>query len=200
VLTAAVLTGACARTKPTAPCPPGNEGSSPIDRRLLIDDFADGAGPLDGRTRTVAGSSVREQFEAPREAHFDPAPAVQPACGGVAHIKGDNAGAGSTFTLVFSGSGAGPGASQGFTFRAARGTPQANAFYTVVAGFRGSEWGYSRDFRVDGGRWQKVDVRWSDLRAPGAPPFSPATLNQIVFPLMPGAPIDLLLDDLAFLP
>ena len=43
-------------------------------------------------------------------------------------------------------------------------------------------------------------MRWSELvAAKQAPPFAAARLNQVVFPLMSGAPVDLYLDDIAFL-
>jgi hypothetical protein len=199
---------AAATAAPGASCPTGPP-APPVEPARLIEDFT-GGGPLEGRTRATPGFAVREQFQATPDARFDPTPAADVACGGgAAHVKGTAAGSGATYTLVFSrppiAAGAPPARSvdasrsQGITFRAALGNARASRLHTVELGVLGSKWSYAKDFTLDGTAWQRVDVRWSDLRAaPGAPPFSPATLNQIVFTFAGGAPVDLYLDDLAF--
>jgi hypothetical protein len=201
--------GGAAAAAPASSCPTGPAAPA-VEPARLIEDFA-GGGPLEGRTRATPGFAVREQFQATPDARFDPAPAVDAACaGGAAHVKGTAAGTGATYTLVFSGPPIAAGApparsvdasrSQGIAFRAALGSARANRLHTVELGVLGSKWSYAKDFALDGTAWQRVAVRWSDLHAaPGAPPFSPATLNQIVFSFPSGGQVDLYLDDLAFI-
>jgi hypothetical protein len=199
--------GSAAAAAPASSCPTGPTAAA-VEPARLIEDFA-GGGPLEGRTRATPGFAVREQFQATPDARFDPAPAVAACGGGAAHVKGTAAGTGATYTLVFSGPPIAAGApparsvdasrSQGIAFRAALGSARASRLHTVELGVLGSKWSYAKDFTLDGTAWQRVAVRWSDLHAaPGAPPFSPATLNQIVFSFPSGAPVDVYLDDLAF--
>jgi hypothetical protein len=196
-----------ARARPGCPTPAGPAVPATAN---LIDDFGDGAGePLEGRMRARAGFVVREQFQATPAAHFDPAPAVDRLCDGAAHIAGTAAGSGATFTIVFGSGGPVGGkpapyydarATKGLTFRAGLGDPAAARLYTVQVGLAGEKWSYTKDFFLDGTAWKRIDVRWSELTAAKqAPAFSAARLNQIVFPLVSGVPVDLYLDDIAFL-
>jgi hypothetical protein len=194
-----------------AHCPLAAGALPPAGADVLIDDF-DATGPLDGRTRAAAPFTVKEQFEATPDAHFDPAPAIDPACGaaapGSAHIRGTAAGPGATFAVIFSSGGDGgkpadhddASGTRGITFRAALGDAKASALFTLQVNAAGSQWDYTKDVVVTGTTWQDVQILWSDLEAaPGAPAFTPATLNQLVFPFAPDAAIDLYVDDLAFL-
>ena len=177
---------------------------------LVIDDFA-GTGMLDGRQRGTDAFTVKEQFDATPNARFDPAPAIDPNCGaaapGAAHIRGVAADSGATFAMIFSSGGDGgkPGdhydasAARGITFRAALGDAKAMTLFTLQLNATGSDWDYTKDVVVTGTTWQDVTILWSDLQAaPGATPFTPATLNQIVFPFSPSSMTDLYVDDVAF--
>jgi len=193
-----------------ANCPLAVGALAPAAAPLVIDDFA-GTGMLDGRQRGTDAFTVKEQFDATPNARFDPAPAIDPNCGaaapGAAHIRGVAADTGATFAIIFSSGGDGgkPGdhydasAARGITFRAALGDAKAMTLFTLQLNATGSDWDYTKDVVVTGTTWQDVTILWSDLQAaPGATPFSPATLNQIVFPFSPGSMTDLYVDDVAF--
>ncbi len=86
-------------------------------------------------------------------------------------------------------------------FWVALGDPAATKVFTVQVNLAGSQWNYTADVFLDGAAWKKIEVRWSELQAaPAAPKFSPAAINQIVFPFTPDGLVDLYVDDLAFLP
>ena len=92
-------------------------------------------------------------------------------------------------------------ATKGVTFRAALGNPQAAQLITLQMNVDGSQWDYTKDIIVSGTTWQQITVLWTDLQAAGgAPPFAPAALNQIVFPFIASATVDLYLDDGAVVP
>jgi hypothetical protein len=191
-------------------CPAAAGALAPAAAELVIDDF-DGTGPLDGRQRSGGAFTVKEQFDATASATFDPAPAIEASCGaaapGAAHIAGQAAGTGATFALVFSAAtdGGAPAdhydasATRGVTFRVALGGAAASKLLTLQVNLAGSQWDYTKDVSVTGTTWQTVMILWTDLAAaPGAPAFSAAALNQLVFPFSPGVDVDLYLDDLAF--
>jgi hypothetical protein len=193
-------------------CPTGTATASAAG--TLIDDFRDG-GNLNGRLRQTDGFTAAEQFDATPNAKLDFAPRVEAMCGaltpGAAHIRGTLAGTGATFAVVFGGKAADGGgkapaffdasATSGLVFYVALGDAKATTLFTVQVNLADSQWDYTADVVVAGTAWQKVEVRWADLQAaPAAPKFSAAKLNQIVFPLVADAPVDLYLDDLAFLP
>ena len=76
----------------------------------------------------------------------------------------------------------------------------ASKLVTVQVNVTQSQWDYTKDLSVSGTAWQTVTILWSELQAaPNADPFSPATLNQIVFPFFPDTDVDLYIDDVAFL-
>jgi hypothetical protein len=191
-------------------CPTGGGALAPAAAAVLIDDFQSG-GRLDGRSRVGQGFTVKEQFDATADARFDPIPGVEAKCGaaapGAAHIRGAAADTGATFALIFSGGGdAGKNrydasAMKGIRFRVALGDAQATKLLTVSMNVADSQWDYTKDVIVAGTAWQDVEVRWSELQAaPAAPAFAAAALNQLVFPLIPHADVDLYIDDLAFIP
>jgi hypothetical protein len=193
-----------------ANCPLSMGTLAPAMTDLIIDDFA-GAGLLDGRIRSTPLFNIREQFDATSDAHFDPAPAIDAVCGaagaGAAHVRGTAAGTGATFAIVFSSGGDGgkpadhydASGTKGITFRAALGAAKTNMVFTLQFNAAGSQWDYAKDVVVKGTTWQDVQILWSDLEAaPAAPAFTPATLNQIVFPFSPDANVDLYVDDIAF--
>jgi hypothetical protein len=192
-------------------CPTGT--GTAAGAAVLIDDFG-GTGALNGRMRTGVGFAVTEQFDATANAHFDPEPGVEARCGaaapGAAHIRGAAADTGATFALIFTGTGDGGKAAtsydasgtKGVTFYAALGDAKATKLFTVQVNLADAQhWDYTKDVIVNGTTWQKVEVLWSDLQAaPAATKFSAAILNQIVFPLIPNADVDLYVDDIAFIP
>ncbi len=193
-----------------ANCPLSTGALAPAATDLIIDDFA-GTGLLDGRIRSTPLFNVKEQFDATPDAHFDPAPAIDPVCGaagaGAAHVRGTAADTGATFAIIFSSGGDGgkPAAhydasgTRGITFRAALGAAKTNMLFTLKLNAAGSPWDYTKDVVVTGTTWQDVQILWSDLgAAPAAPAFTPATLNQIVFPFAADANVDLYVDDVAF--
>jgi hypothetical protein len=193
-----------------ANCPLSMGTLAPAAADSIIDDFA-GTGLLDGRIRSTPLFTIREQFDATPDAHFDPAPAIDPVCGaagaGAAHVRGTAADTGATFAIIFSSGGDGGKAAdhydasgaKGITFRAALGAAKTNMLFTLQFNATGSQWDYTKDVVVAGTTWQDVQILWSDLEAaPGAPAFTPATLNQIVFPFSPDANVDLYVDDIAF--
>jgi hypothetical protein len=194
-------------------CPSAGGALPAVAANVRIDDFS-GAGPLNGRTVPGVNFLVTEQFDATANAHFDPVPAIESRCGaaalGAAHIKGSAADTGATFALVFSGGGAPGGqaagfynasATKGISFRAALGDPGATKLLTVQVNVITSQWDYTHDVIIDGTTWQDVRILWSELQgAPGAPALAASGLNQIVFPLIPNAAVDLYLDDIAFIP
>jgi hypothetical protein len=203
--------GETASVDAAADCPKAAGVLAAASADVLIDDFT-GQGKLDGRSRQDVGFSVTEQFDATTTAQFDPAPAVEPTCGaagpGAAHIRGTPTDSGATFTLIF-GSANGDGgkplphydasATTGITFRAALGHAKATQLFTLQYNLDGSQWDYTRDVIVAGTTWQQVTILWSDLEsAAAAPKFSPAALNQIVFPFTPDTDVDLYIDDVAF--
>jgi hypothetical protein len=178
----------------------------------LIDDFA-ATGVLNGRMRTGIGFAVKEQFDATANAHFDPEPGIESKCGaaapGAAHIRGTAADTGATFALIFSGtSDAGKptafydaSGTKGVSLYVALGDAKATKLFTVQVNLADSKWDYTKDVIVNATTWQKVDVLWSDLAAgAAAPKFSAAGLNQIVFPLIANADVDIYIDDIAFIP
>jgi hypothetical protein len=192
-------------TCPTGVAPAANAGA-------LIDDFRD-EGKLNGRLRQTDGFLATEQFDATMNAKLDFAPRVESACGaltpGAAHIRGTPADTGATFAVVFGGKADGgkapaffdASATSGLVFYVALGDAKATTLFTVQVNLADSQWDYTADVIVAGTAWQKVEVRWANLQAgAAAPKFSAAKLNQIVFPLVADAPVDLYLDDLAFLP
>jgi hypothetical protein len=192
-------------------CPTAAGALAPADAPLVIDDF-DGTGKLDGRIRSTDAFAVREQFDATANATFAPAPAIETSCGaaapGAAHIRGRAADTGATFAIIFSSPAPGGGtpldhddasATRGFSFRVALGDPAASKLVSLQVNLAGSKWDYTKDVPIDGTTWQTVTVLWTDLEsAPGAPAFSPAALNQIVFPFFPDTDVDLYIDDVAF--
>ena len=191
-------------------CPTAAAALAPAAGALVIDDF-DGTGRLDGRIRANGVFTVREQFDATSGATFDPAPAIEAGCGagalGAAHIRGRAADTGATFAIVFStpAPGGTPAArydasgTTGISFRIALGDASASKIVTLQVNLAGSQWDYTKDVAVDGTAWQTVTILWSDLQAaPTAPAFSPAALNQLVFPFFPDTDVDVYLDDLAF--
>jgi hypothetical protein len=193
-----------------ANCPLSMGSLAPAPADLLIDDFA-GTGLLDGRIRSTPVFNVREQFDATPDAHFDPAPAIDPVCGaagaGAAHVRGTAADTGATFAIIFSSGGDGgkpadhydASGTKGITFRAALGAAKTNMLFTLQLNATGSQWDYTKDVVVTGTTWQDVQILWTDLEAaPAAPAFTPATLNQIVFPFSPDINVDLYIDDIAF--
>jgi hypothetical protein len=191
-------------------CPAAGGALAPAAADLIIDDFA-GTGRLDGRQRSGGPFTVKEQFDATASATFTPAPAIEGSCGaaapGAAHIAGRAADTGATFALVFSSPADGgkpadhfdASGTTGVSFRAALGAATASKLLTLQVNLTGSPWDYTKDVSVNGTTWQTVTILWTDLQAaPGAPVFSAATLNQLVFPFSAGADVDLYLDDLAF--
>ncbi len=193
-----------------ANCPLSMGTLAPAAADSIIDDFA-GTGLLDGRIRSTPLFNIREQFDATPDAHFDPAPAIDPVCGaagaGAAHVRGTAADTGATFAIIFSSGGDGgkpadhydASGTKGITFRAALGAAKTNMLFTLQLNATGSQWDYTKDVVVAGTTWQDVQILWSDLEAaPAAPAFTPATLNQIVFPFSPDANVDLYIDDVAF--
>ena len=193
-----------------ANCPLSMGALAPAMTDLIIDDFA-GTGLLDGRIRSTPLFNVKEQFDATPDARFDPAPAIDPACGaagaGAAHVRGTAADTGATFAIIFSSGGDGgqpadhydASGARGITFRAALGGAKTNMVFTVQLNAAGSRWDYTKDVVVKGTTWQDVQILWPDLEAaPAAPAFTPVTLNQIVFPFSPDANVDLYVDDVAF--
>jgi hypothetical protein len=191
-------------------CPTGGGVAAPAG--VLIDDFQSG-GRLNGRSREGQGFTVKEQFDATADARFDPVPGVEARCGaaapGAAHIRGAAADTGATFALIFSGTGAGgkpvnrydASATKGVRFRVALGDAKATKLLTVSVNVADSLYDYTKDVIVGGTAWQDVEVRWSELQAAAAAPaFSAAGVNQIVFPLIPHADVDLYIDDMAFIP
>ncbi|HVU52464.1 MAG TPA: hypothetical protein VHL80_17340, partial [Polyangia bacterium] len=192
-------------------CPTADGDLPAAAPELVIDDF-DGTGLLDGRIRMTDALSVREQFDVGADARFVPPPAIEGRCGaaapGAAHIRGTAAPSGSTFAIIFGTpvAGAKPlamydaSATRGVTFRIALGAEgDANKIYSVQVNLAKSTWDYTKDVVVAGTHWQTVTILWSDLQAaPGAPAFSPATLNQIVIPFVDAGDVDLYLDDVAF--
>ncbi|HTA17956.1 MAG TPA: hypothetical protein VK989_01605 [Polyangia bacterium] len=193
-----------------ANCPLRMGALAPAMTDLIIDDFA-GTGLLDGRIRSTPLFNVKEQFDATPDAHFDPAPAIDPACGaagaGAAHVRGTAADTGATFAIIFSSGGDGgkpadhydASGARGITFRAALGAAKTNMLFTLKLNAAGSPWDYTKDVVVTGTTWQDVQILWSDLEAaPAAPAFAPETLNQIVFPFSADADVDLYIDDVAF--
>ncbi|HEX4405035.1 MAG TPA: hypothetical protein VH560_09415 [Polyangia bacterium] len=193
-----------------ANCPLSAGTLAPAATDLIIDDFA-GTGLLDGRIRSTPLFNVKEQFDATPDAHFNPAPAIDPACGaagaGAAHVRGTAADTGATFAIIFSSGGDGgkpadhydASGTKGITFRAALGAANTSMLFTLQLNAAGSPWDYTKDVVVKGTTWQDVQILWSDLEAaPAAPAFTPATLNQIVFPFAADADVDLYVDDIAF--
>jgi hypothetical protein len=192
-------------------CPTSDADLPAAAPELVIDDF-DGTGLLDGRIRSTAALSVREQFDVGADAKFSPPPAIEGRCGaaapGAAHIRGVAAASGSTFALVFSTPMPGgmplamydASATKGVSFRIALGAEgDANKLYTVQVNLAKSTWDYTKDVVVAGTHWQTVTILWSDLQAaPAAPAFSPAALNQIEIPFLDAGDVDLYLDDIAF--
>jgi hypothetical protein len=192
-------------TCPTGTAPAATAGA-------LIDDFRDG-GKLNGRLRQTDTFTAAEQFDATMNAKLDFAPRVETTCGaltpGAAHIRGTPADTGATFAVVFGGKADGgkapaffdASATSGVVFYVALGDPKATTLFTVQVNLADSQWDYTADIVVAGTAWQKVEMRWANLQAgAAAPKFSAAKLNQLVFPLVADAPVDLYLDDLAFLP
>jgi hypothetical protein len=193
-------------------CPTGGGALAAVTGASLIDDFA-GSGRLDGRSREGAGFTVKHQFDATPDARFDPVPGVEGKCGaaaaGAAHLRGAAADTGATWALIFTSPGDGgkpanrydASAWKGVRFRVALGDAKATKLLTVSVNLADSKWDYTKDVIVGGSAWQDVEIRWSDLQAAAAAPaFSPAGLNQIVFPLIPNADVDVYVDDLAFIP
>jgi hypothetical protein len=190
-------------------CPTATGALAPAPAALVIDDF-DGTGKLDGRIRATDALTVREQFDATAGATFAPAPAIEPTCGaaapGAAHIRGRAADTGATFALVFATPAADKpldhfdaSATTGVSLRIALGGAAATKLVSVQVNLAQSKWDYTADITIAGTAWQTVTIPWSELQAaPGAPAFSPATLNQIVFPFFAGADVDVYLDDIAF--
>jgi hypothetical protein len=197
-------------TDGTTRCPTAAAALAPADGESVIDDF-EGTGRLDGRIRTNGVFTVKEQFDATSGAMFDPAPAIEASCGaaapGAAHIRGRAADTGATFAIVFSTPvpGATPAArydasgTTGISFRIALGDASASKIVTLQVNLAGSQWDYIKDVAINGTTWQTVTILWSDLQAaPTAPAFSPAALNQLVFPFFPDTDVDVYIDDLAF--
>jgi hypothetical protein len=192
-------------------CPTGTVTTSAVG--ALIDDFRD-SGKLNGRLRQTDAFTAAEQFDATPNAKLDFTPRVETTCGaltpGAAHIRGTPVDAGATFAIVFGGKSAAgakapaffdASATSGLVFYVALGDAKATTLFTVQVNLADSQWDYTADVVVAGTAWQKVEVRWADLQAaPAAPTFSAAKLNQIVFPFVADAPVDLYLDDVAFLP
>jgi hypothetical protein len=191
-------------------CPTADGTIPPAAAELVIDDF-DGTGLLDGRIRSTATLSVREQFDVGADAKFTPPPAIEGRCGavapGAAHIRGMAAASGSTFAIIFSTPVAGgkplamydASATKGVSFHVALGAEGMNKLYTVQVNLAKSSWDYTKDIVVTGSKWQTVTIMWSDLQAaPAAPAFSAATLNQIVIPFVGDENVDLYIDDVAF--
>jgi hypothetical protein len=190
-------------------CPMADGGLAPADPALVIDDFS-GSGLLDGRVRATAAFTVKEQFDT-TGAMFVPTPEIEPTCGaaapGAAYIRGHAGGTGATFALVFSTPAAGgkpldhydASATSGLSFNIALGDAGPAQLITLQVNLAQSPWDYTKDVPVAGTAWQTVTIPWSDLEAaPGAPAFSAAALNQIVFPFFADTPVDLYMDDLAF--
>ena len=191
-------------------CPTADGGLAPADPALVIDDFAD-TGKLDGRIRATSALVVKEQFDATANAHFEPAPAIEPSCGaaapGAAHIVGMAADTGATFALVFSTPVAGgtplplynAAGTKGVTFRVALGKAKVTSIFGVQVNLAQSTWDYATDVIVAGQTWQTMTAMWGDLQsAANAAPFDNTRLNQIVFLFSPGDDIDLYIDDIAF--
>jgi len=194
-------------------CPTRGGSLAPAAPALVIDDFS-GSGELDGRSRVRAGFDVKEQFDATAGAMFEPTPGIELKCGaaapGAAHVRGKAADTGATFAVIFSSAGDGgkpnswydASATKGITFRVALGDIKASKVVTVQVNLaEPNKFDYTKDVIVDGTAWQEVKILWTELSAaPAAPPFSAATLNQIVLPFMANDSVDLYVDDLAFLP
>src|SRR5882724_3812081 len=137
-------------------CPTAAGALAPAAAELVIDDFV-GSGPLAGRQRSGAAFIVREQFDATAGAMFDPAPAIEPACGaaapGAAHIRGRAANTGATFALVFGArdDGGAPAdrfdasATTGLSFRVALGDAAATKLLSVQVNLAQSPWDYTND-------------------------------------------------------
>jgi hypothetical protein len=191
-------------------CPSGP--ATAVAAGPLIDDFRDD-GKLDGRLRQTDGFTAAEQFDATMNAKLDFAPRVEATCGaltpGAAHIRVTPADTGATFAVVFGGKvegGKAPAffdasATSGVVFYAALGDVKATTLFSVQVNLADSQWDYTADVVVAGTTWQRVEVRWADLKAgAAAPQFSAGKLNQLVFPFVADAPVDLYVDDLAFLP